>query len=601
MYQLSIVIPIYNVENYLQECLNSIGNSIDANVEVILVNDGSTDNSKEIAREFQNSRKNVVLIEQENKGLSIARNVGLNAAQGEYILFLDSDDYLASNAISNLLNILNESNLDLLLFSGYKVYYDRERIVEEKPFGYSITNMDGQSGLKMFQILQQNGEYSSCVVLQCVKRAFLNENHIRFYPGILHEDHLYTFYVFMNAKKCGVIPNKYYYYRQRSGSIMYSGNKGYKNNFIGMTVSFCAMVDWYLEYAKDKIDRKYCIWILKHLHDMREWTIWKYYLLTEKEMEDVSINKMEYEEKCYQLRKSNPYRISIIVLINDIKDSSLEVCFESLASQNIEGYEVIICSNGKEANKIAEKYVKTYSEIFSYHVIAEGGYNEIRNKALDVAEGEYVYFINGDVKFKPDALSLLLDKMTENKLDMLWFTSEVEDICGRAGIEILIKFLQETKACNRIENLLVQRELIEKNGIRFSVNCLQGEELYLFAVMLYAKRVGCTESKIYFMPICNERKKPEMMCGCFPEYAAIFCEMVRLYKNVEIKEKYSAYDADIRDYVFGYEKACFDLYKKERSISQTKQYDEWIRMVIKRAIRFNRGKEYWKQVLNIVR
>ena len=90
----SIVVPVYNVEAYLEKCLDSLVNQNFDNYEVIIVNDGSTDKSKEIAQRYENKYSNVVLIDQKNKGLGGARNTGIEAVKGEYILFVDSDDYI---------------------------------------------------------------------------------------------------------------------------------------------------------------------------------------------------------------------------------------------------------------------------------------------------------------------------------------------------------------------------------------------------------------------------------------------------------------------------------------------------------------------------
>lgn len=601
MYQLSIIIPIYNVGRYLQECLDSISHQITENVEVILVNDGSTDNSGEIASSFQRSNKNVVLIEQENRGLSAARNTGLNAAQGEYILFLDSDDYLAPDTVGALLDILKGKELDLLLFAGYEVYYDGEKIVEKKPFGYSIDDISGQSGLEMFCRLQQNGEYSSCVVLQCAKRSFLNANHIRFYPGILHEDHLYTFYVFMHARKCGVISNKYYCYRQRAGSIMYSKDKGYKNNFIGMSISFRMMVDWYLEHAKDRIEQKYCIWILKCLHDMREWTIWKYYLLNEKEVKETEAEKKEYDLGCCRLRNSEPYKVSVIIPIWNTEEH-LEECLAGFAAQDIKNYEVIliVCSTAEGADTTAKKYVKKHGELFSLHELPGAGFGEAGNKGLDVAEGEYICFAGGG-RAEPGALKALTDKAEKNKLDMLLFASTDEDMDGRAGIEVMAGLLARDEFHGGVMSQFVKRSMIEENGIRFYPDLRQGEPLFSFSVMMNAQRCGCTTDILYDTPAWERVEALPAQYRWFPGYAAAFCEMVRLYNNAGIRKRYPACDRIIRDYILSYEEGCFVMYGKEKRAGEAEQYREWIRKAVKKMLRFNRGREYRKQIIRIVK
>ena len=109
----SIIIPVYNVEKYIVECLESVVNQTYENLEIILVNDGSTDNSKEICLEYAQRDQRIKLYSKENGGLSSARNYGLSKVTGNYVFFLDSDDYLVTDTIENLLNMLINTNADV--------------------------------------------------------------------------------------------------------------------------------------------------------------------------------------------------------------------------------------------------------------------------------------------------------------------------------------------------------------------------------------------------------------------------------------------------------------------------------------------------------
>lgn len=116
---ISVIIPIFNVERYLDDCLMSVENQTLENIEVILVNDGSTDQSAEIAQKYLNRNPNFRMLEQENSGQGTARNSGLNVANGEYVYFLDGDDYIADNALELLYNRSKEQKLDILKFAAY--------------------------------------------------------------------------------------------------------------------------------------------------------------------------------------------------------------------------------------------------------------------------------------------------------------------------------------------------------------------------------------------------------------------------------------------------------------------------------------------------
>ena len=115
---ISVIIPVYNVENYLRECIESVLNQTFRDFEVILVDDGSTDSSGDICDEYVEKDERVTVIHQKNGGLSVARNTGLSEANGKYVYFLDSDDYISENALATLLNIAENDSSDIVFFDA---------------------------------------------------------------------------------------------------------------------------------------------------------------------------------------------------------------------------------------------------------------------------------------------------------------------------------------------------------------------------------------------------------------------------------------------------------------------------------------------------
>lgn len=114
----SVIIPVYNVENYLKECLDSVLNQTYKNIEVIVINDGSTDKSLHILEDYSSKFNNIKIIDQENSGQSVARNKGLENAKGKYIYFLDSDDYILPDTLKKLIKKLEMNNLDIIRFAA---------------------------------------------------------------------------------------------------------------------------------------------------------------------------------------------------------------------------------------------------------------------------------------------------------------------------------------------------------------------------------------------------------------------------------------------------------------------------------------------------
>lgn len=216
--KISIIIPIYNVTKYIENCLSSVLQQSFDNYEVICVNDGSTDNSAELVESFiklDKSKQNIQLINQKNAGLSAARNTGIEAAKGEYILLLDSDDWLENNALERLAIHLNGE--DMVCFSGRRYFEDANKY-EESDVLLEHTYESGweyycQNALKSRQFV------FACAVLRAYKREFLLKNNLWFTRGIYHEDNMFTPYACLYAGITKQINESLYVYRIRTGSI----------------------------------------------------------------------------------------------------------------------------------------------------------------------------------------------------------------------------------------------------------------------------------------------------------------------------------------------------------------------------------------------
>lgn len=135
----SMIIPVYNVEKYLNKCLNTVINQTYKNLEIILIDDGSTDGSYKICDEWENTDKRVKVIHKKNQGLGMARNTGLEYANGEFVMFVDSDDFLEFNAVEKLFNAIKESDT---VFCGHTVYYGEDKL-EKKPIKYDNLSFSG--------------------------------------------------------------------------------------------------------------------------------------------------------------------------------------------------------------------------------------------------------------------------------------------------------------------------------------------------------------------------------------------------------------------------------------------------------------------------
>ncbi|MGI6766501.1 MAG: glycosyltransferase [Lentihominibacter sp.] len=237
--KVSVIIPVYNTIKFVGECIESILKQTLTDIEIIVVNDGSTDGSELLIKEYAKTDNRIICVNKENGGLSIARNTGLELSKGEYIAFVDSDDYLTENALEILYNKASIGNLDILLFDSER-HYESEALQEQYPTLDKIKHTLSCSltlpGSAMFMRLIQTNEFRESVCLKLFRNDFLKSNNITFYEGIVHEDNLFSFVAMVMAEKVSHIRESFYVRRVRSGSIMRTTASSV--NFIGYFIIY---------------------------------------------------------------------------------------------------------------------------------------------------------------------------------------------------------------------------------------------------------------------------------------------------------------------------------------------------------------------------
>lgn len=212
----SIIIPLYNVEQYIKNCVESIANQTFADYEVVFIDDGCTDETINIIKNcnFIKRIPEYVILQQQNSGTAVARNNGISYARGEYILFLDSDDWLEENTLEVINENLNGE--DFLCFSGRR-YFEALDCYEESDVLPKETHITGWDYYSKHALAKRNFAFV-CVVLRAYKKTFLIENTLLFEPGIYHEDNLWVPITCYHAHDISIIPNSLYVYRIREGS-----------------------------------------------------------------------------------------------------------------------------------------------------------------------------------------------------------------------------------------------------------------------------------------------------------------------------------------------------------------------------------------------
>lgn len=244
----SIIVPVYNVEKYIHKCINSLIKQTFKNIEIILVDDGSPDNCPKICDEYSRIDNRIKVIHKNNGGLSDARNFGIRSATGEYILFLDSDDFLEGNACEALLPY-TEGNFDLILGNAKEIRNNTVTYLNHTQLENSKSYLTGS------EILKHELEHGTMHMAACMniyKREFILENKLYFKYGIFHEDEEWTPRVFLAARKAIITDICFYNYIIRENSITRKKDKTKNaidliNSIFELSIIYDSLNDKYLK------------------------------------------------------------------------------------------------------------------------------------------------------------------------------------------------------------------------------------------------------------------------------------------------------------------------------------------------------------------
>jgi len=223
----SVIIPIYNGEAYLRECLDSVMAQTLGDIQIICINDGSTDQSAAILKEYESKDDRIEAVHLVNGGQSRARNVGMSLAKGRYVHFLDCDDRILPNTYQILVEQADAQQLDILYFDG-KTFFDSPELEKSTMSSYrdlyvcktTITGV--RLGIHMFETLFGSRSYRVSPCMQILRCAFLDEIDLKFYEGIVYEDNIFTFKSMTQAKRTAYCHRAFYERRIREGSTMTS-------------------------------------------------------------------------------------------------------------------------------------------------------------------------------------------------------------------------------------------------------------------------------------------------------------------------------------------------------------------------------------------
>ncbi len=256
MIKVSVIVPVFNTEKYLEKCLNSLINQTLQDIEIICVNDGSTDKSADIIKKFANKDSRFKLINQENKKQGAARNTGMKIAKGEYIGFVDSDDWVDLEYYEKLYNAAKKYNADIALATNIRTGHGKDKkrlnITEEK----FVTTLQDK-----IDVCQQ--WKNECPTNKIYRHSMLKNNNITWPEGVYCEDKLFTIKAIYYASSIVAVPGvNYYYYRNPNSTVNSKAKKHYKQLSLDKNIAKKSVLDFLKEKNVQIRDRDF--WATKY-------------------------------------------------------------------------------------------------------------------------------------------------------------------------------------------------------------------------------------------------------------------------------------------------------------------------------------------------
>ena len=540
---ISIIVPIYNVEEYLKECLDSIQKQTYQNYDCIMINDGSTDSSREIAETYLVDSR-FRLINQDNQGLSAARNTGLRYLKEEssFVAFVDSDDYLNPLFLEKLAEQISE-DVDIIEGSiqSFKegIYYNLLQIHQDK---LVLTTVEE----KLEQLVSQGLRGS--VFPKLYRKSLLNDN---FFPqGFIFEDLAVIPELVTLSKKWVKIQDVLYYYRIRENSIT---TKSFSEKNLDI---FKILEKFDLFFVDADLNVKLWAERLKYaqLNHQYKTTVLEDNPYISKYQE--KLEKLMLKIKKYEKREVTGELISIIISVSNT-ESYLRQCLDSLLNQTYISFEVILLNDGSKDSSaaICQEYAEKDSR-FKYFEKEQDSISSSYNLGIEASKGTYITFIKSDDWVDSDYLELLYATMIEEKADIVVSTYKTfnvdtglleyhayqkdctESIFNKKDLLLALPRLDRDSSFSYVFGKLVSRIALGK--IRFNESTQLGEDMeFWYKLYLVSEKVVYLNRDTYTL-----RKYSDVQNYLNP---AIVCSDIQ--QRLQFISILAAKHIDVKDYI----------------------------------------------------
>ena len=482
---ISIVIPIYNAEKYLEECLNSIKNQTYKNIEVIMVNDGSKDDSETICKRFSEDDARFRYFTKVNGGVSSARNLGLDNVKGDYITFIDADDWIAEKHLELLINSIKKTNSDIGVssykeFNNKDTYYIRVYTKQEKNL-LNFEKMNRDEFLTLFPKLMSTNVCFNNAVSKLFRKDLVK--NLRFDTSIKYgEDLDFYFRLYMNVDSISYVDELTYVYRIHGDSTTSNFNQEHAEQELAI---FKQMYEKIQEIGLPSI---HYFKKLKKLLGLRM---------------DFLENKVLLNEYLDFLKNSEgtvTYPNTLISVVIPIYNVSpyLRLCLESIENQTYPHFEVLLVNDGSRDNSkdICQEFIHK-DERFRYFEQENLGISAARNTGILNSNGEFITFIEGDDFVDPNYLEELYHTALKNDSEIVVASyKEFNENDNNYYIHVF----------DDLEEHFIQNELIQKREIEFETSWGILFHKRLFETILFpvGKSIGdCFTNYKLFMESCK--------------------------------------------------------------------------------------------------
>lgn len=574
--KVSVIIPVYNAEKYLKEAIDSVIAQTFTDLEIICVNDGSTDHSAEILQEYKAKDTRIQVYSQANGGASVARNEGLKHATGDYVYFFDSDDLIIPDALRILYNSAINEDADVVLCSA-KSIYESDELRKEFPQYMNYYKRSGvyrgrMNGLELFRKLKENDEYFCQPCCYFVNRDFLISNEIEFCQGIIREDEIFAFSLLLYAQRALCIKDELFVRRVRDNSVMTGSSYGKQAN-----ACLQASVEMYRLASRVKMDRELTRIVAEHCAGFAKAARSQYNHILPEESIDIQNNNTYGLMYYYFQRYLNSQESELIIpsafarqeILNE-KDNNrckativvpvynaelyLNECLDSLVNQTVRDIEIICINDGStdQSLKILKEYAAKDKRI---RVIDQQnhGHGYTMNVGISNATGETVMFVDSDDFIETDAIERLYPILKKNRLDFV--KCDLQTFTGDHEITGKMNACNNRSHYNRIINpnkvyssyfaptqnvtALYNTNFLHRNEVTYGTEhkCCQ-DIPFFFKAMYHATRIAYYDYKYYWYrkgldaALTNSRNQAQDAVDTYQDVCSYFEEIAPEDKSI---------------------------------------------------------------------